>query len=130
MPPDKTDFERWLAAQFADTGSFTIFIVLVRIVGNEVQAVRSSYAQMVGDDMPWLQMRRLLDGAHAVWDGVAFFVGLLDESGGPMPDTMAKVKLGEVEAQVLADPLVLNRGLFFDREGRHMRIDEVTRAPT
>jgi hypothetical protein len=27
---------------------------------------------------------------------------------------------------VLADPLALNRGLFFDREGRNLRVDEVS----
>jgi hypothetical protein len=125
MPPARTDFDQWLAAQFADTGAFTLFIVLVRVAGAQVSAVRSSYAQMVGDDMPWQQMRTLLDSASAAWDGVGFFVGLRDERGGPMPDAMAKAKLREVEAEVLADPLALNRGLFFDREGRHMRIDEV-----
>jgi hypothetical protein len=39
---------------------------------------------------------------------------------------VAARKLKEVEADVKADPLVLNRGLFFDREGRHLRIDETT----
>jgi len=32
----KTDFEQWLQAQFADTGPFTLFIVLVRMAGDEV----------------------------------------------------------------------------------------------
>ncbi len=122
---DHTDFEQWLSAQFADTGPFTVFIVLVRITGAEVTAVRSSYAQMVGDDMPWPQMRSLLDSARMPWQGVAFFVGLSRPGGGPMSDAMAKAKLQEVETEVLADPLALNRGLFFDREGRHMRVDEV-----
>jgi len=35
--------------------------------------------------------------------------------------------LREVEADVKADALVLNRGRFFDRTGRHLRIDEVAR---
>ena len=38
-----------------------------------------------------------------------------------------RAKLKEVEADVKSDPLVLNRGLFFDRKGRHLRIDEVAR---
>ena len=42
----KTDFEKWLAAQFADTGAFTIFIILVRISGEQIAAVKSTYAQM------------------------------------------------------------------------------------
>ncbi len=121
----KTDFEQWLAAQFADTGPFTVFIVLVQISGEAVSAVKSSYAQLIGDDMPWAEMRALLDGARTHWDGVAFFVGL-GHAGGPLSDAAAKAKLKEVEADVLADPLALNRGLFFDREGRNLRVDEVS----
>ena len=36
-----------------------------------------------------------------------------------------RAKLKQVEADVKADPLALNRGLFFDKAGRHLRIDEV-----
>jgi hypothetical protein len=121
----KNDFEQWLTAQFADTGPFTVFIMLVQISGDAVSAVKSSYAQLIGDDMPWAEMRALLDGARTQWDGVAFFVGL-GHAGGPLSDTAAKAKLKEVEADVLADPLALNRGLFFDREGRNLRVDEVS----
>ena len=122
----KADFEQWLAAQFADTGPFTIFIVLVQIVGDEVVLLKSSYAHLIGDDMSWDEMRALLDRARAPWNGVAFFVGL-GHAGGPLPDEAAARKLRDVEADVKADPLALNRGLFFDREGRHLRIDEVAR---
>lgn len=120
----RSDFEHWLAAQFAETGPFTLFIVLVRIDENEVEAVKSSYAHMIGDDMPWQQMRGLLDSARAPWDGVGFFVGL-GHGGGPLPDATAARKLREVEADVKADPLALNRGRFFDREGRLLRVDAV-----
>ena len=119
-----TDFEQWLAAQFADTGAFTAFIVLVRIRDDEVIPVKSSYAHMIGDDMPWPGMCALLDGARTAWDGVAFFVGL-GHDGGPLPDAAAAAKLKDVEADVKSDPLALNRGLFFDREGRHLRVDQV-----
>lgn len=119
----KTDFEHWLTAQFADTGPFTVFIVLVRIADDTAAPLKSSYAQMIGDEMTWREMRALLDGAKTPWDGVAFFVGL-GHSGGPLPDEVAARKLRQVEADVKAEPLVLNRGLFFDREGRHLRIDE------
>lgn len=122
----KTDFEQWLSAQFADTGAFTIFIVLVRIGNATVVPVKSSYAHLIGDDMPWPGMRGLLDSARAPWDGVAFFVGLGHE-GGPLPDAVAAAKLKQVEADVKADPLAFNRGMFFDREGRHLRIDETAR---
>jgi len=120
----KSDFEQWVAAQVADTGPFTIFIVLIRIADDSVAPLKSSYAHMIGDEMSWLDMRALLDGAGVGWDGVAFFVGLGPE-GGPLPDRAAAAKLKEVETGLQADPLLLNRGLFFDRLGRHMRIDEV-----
>ena len=51
----------------------------------------------------------------------------LGHAGGPLPDEAAARKLRDVEADVRADPLALNRGLFFDREGRHLRVDEVAR---
>ena len=57
----KSDFEHWLAAQFADTGPFTIFILLVRIAGHEVKAVTSSYAHLIGDEMTWPEMRAPCD---------------------------------------------------------------------
>ena len=122
----KTDFEQWLSVQFADTGPFTIFIVLVQIAGDEVVLLKSSYAHLIGDDMSWDEMCTLLDRARSPWNGVAFFVGL-GHAGGPLPDEAAARKLRDVEADVRADPLALNRGLFFDREGRHLRVDEVAR---
>ena len=122
----KADFEQWLSAQFADTGPFTVFIVLVRIADDEVVPLKSSYAHLIGNDMTWREMQSLLDRASVAWDGVTFFVGL-DHAGGPLPDAVAARKLREVEADVKADPLVLNRGRFFDRAGRHLRIDEVAR---
>jgi hypothetical protein len=125
-PTTKADFEQWLSAQFADSGPFTMFIVLVRITGDDVVPLKSSYAHLIGDDMSWREMQRLLDRAGVSWDGVAFFVGL-GHAGGPLPDAAAARKLGEVEADLKADPLALNRGRFFDRRGRHLRIDEVAR---
>ena len=78
--------------------------------------------QMIGDDMSWVQMVALLDGARTAWDAVAFFVGL--GAGGPLIDSVARNKLRDIEASVTADPLALNRGMFFDRLGRHLRIDD------
>ena len=120
----KTDFEHWLTAQFAETGAFTAFIVLVRIGETEVVPLKSSYAHLIGDDMPWPGMRALLESARTPWDGVAFFVGLAYD-GGPLPDAVAAAKLKDVEADVKSDPLALNRGLLFDRDGRHLRVDQV-----
>lgn len=119
----KTDFEHWLAAQFGETGPFTLFILLMRIEADDTVPLKSSYAHLIGDEMTWAEMRRLLDSAGTPWDGVAFFVGL-GHAGGPLVDEVARRKLGEVEADVKDDRLTLNRGRFFDREGRQLRIDE------
>jgi hypothetical protein len=118
-----TEFEAWLRAQFADTGAFTLFIVLLRLGGDAVEPLKSSFAQVIGDDMDWAAMTALLAGARTPWDGVGFFVGLAG-GGGPMADAEARTKLGEIEAEVAADPLVLNRGRLFDRHGRQMEVDE------
>src|SRR5258708_19869909 len=93
----KADFEQWLTAQFADTGPFTVLIVLVRIAGEEVVALKSSYAHLIGDDMAWSEMRALLDRARAPWDGAAFFVGL-GHAGGPLPHEVAPRKLPAAQA--------------------------------
>ena len=119
----KTDFEHWLAAQFGETGPFTLFILLMKIGTDDAVPLKSSYAHLIGDDMTWAEMRRLLDSAGTAWDGVAFFVGL-GHAGGPLVDETARRRLRDVEADVKADPLTLNRGRFFDREGRHLQIDE------
>src|SRR5260370_41067698 len=124
----KTDFEQWLTAQFADTGPFTAFIVLVQISGEAVSAVKSSYAQLIGDDMPRAEMRALLDGARTHWDGVAFFVGL-GHAGGPLSDAAADARLKEGEADVPADPPALNPRLCFHRHGRNPRGHEGSRRP-
>ncbi|HEV7546957.1 MAG TPA: hypothetical protein VGO42_20530, partial [Reyranella sp.] len=84
----KSDFDLWLGAQIAETGPFTIFIVLVHIADDRVTPLRSSYAHMIGDEMTWHDMRTLLDNAGTPWDGVAFYV-CLDNAGGPLPDKAA-----------------------------------------
>jgi hypothetical protein len=119
----KSDFVQWLRAQFADTGPFTAFIVLVRIAGEAVTPLRSSYAHLIGDEMEWRDRCTLLDSSGTAWDGVAFFAGL-ELASGRLADKAA-AKLKQVEADLKADRPILNRAIFFDRLGRYMRIDEV-----
>ena len=38
----KTDFDHWLAAQFAETGPFTLFILLIRIDQRDAVPLKSS----------------------------------------------------------------------------------------
>lgn len=118
-----TDFEHWLKAQFADTGAFTVFIFLMRISDGAVEPLRSTFAQMIGDEVTWGEICGLLAGAGVDWDGAGFFVGLA-HGGGPMADDEARAMLKQVEADVAADPLALNRGRLFDRHGRHLQVEE------
>src|SRR5215470_1142817 len=119
-----TDFDHWLAAQYGEYGPFTVFIILVLVSDDEIAPLKSSYAHVIGSDLSWREMRRLLDGAGAGWNGAAFFVGL-DRAGGPLDDEVAARKLKEVEADARADALAFNRGLLVDREGRQLRVEEV-----
>lgn len=116
-----TDFDAWIAAQFGETGPFTALMVLVRIAEDGVTPLLSSYVNVIGDEVDWPEMFALLRGAPAIWDGVAFFVGLT-EGGGPLSDAQAKIKLRKVEEDVRDDPLHFNRGRFFDRNGAHLEI--------
>ena len=67
----KTDFEHWLTAQFGEAGLFTLFILLMRIGASDAVPLKSSYAHLVGDEMIWGEMRRLLDSAGTPWDEAA-----------------------------------------------------------
>ena len=86
------------------------------------KAVREAAAKIDAEEKALKEAGERYDEAH----DPGFFVGL-GHAGGPLPDAAAARKLAEVEADVKADPVVLNRGRFFDRKGRHLRIDEVAR---
>ena len=116
-----TDFDAWLQAQYADTGPFTALMVLVSIDDQGVKPLLSSYVNVIGDELTWPEMFALLRGAPGLWDGVAFYIGLT-AGGGPLSDAQAKIKLQQVEADVKADPLHLNIGRLFDRNGSHLEI--------
>jgi hypothetical protein len=116
-------FEDWVRDQYAESGSFTALIVLLRIGRLQVDPVSSSWLHFIGDEVRWPDMRAMLSTAPAGWDGVAFFVGMLEE-GGPLPDAIARMRLRELEQQLRADRLHLNRGQFFDRRGRRLVIEE------
>lgn len=117
------DFADWLQDRFAERGSFTMLIVLVRIGRLAVDPVSSSWLHVIGDEVDWPAMKRLLARSPAAWDGAAFFVGTNAE-GGPLPDALARARLRDLERDVRADRLHLNLGGFFDREGRLLQIEE------
>jgi len=121
---DKTDFDRWLVDQFAETGAFTALVVLVDIEVTSVTLLRSTYLNVIGDEVDWSAVTTLFGRAGADWSGAAFFpVTVLD--GGPLDNPSARLRLQELETRLNESKLVLNEGHFFDKWGRRLKIEEV-----
>jgi hypothetical protein len=120
------DFEPWLAREFTETGAFTALAILVEIAETRVTPLCSTYFNVIGDDVEWNDMVIMFAGSGADWDGVAFFP-VVASDGGPLDNPTARLRLRDLEARVDDDRLVLNEGQFFDKWGRRMRIEEVTR---
>ena len=68
-----TDFDRWIAGEFAETGAFTALVVLVEIGATKVAPLCSSYFNVMGDEVDWGEVTVLFAGAGADWDGASFF---------------------------------------------------------
>jgi hypothetical protein len=120
----QTDFDRWLSAQFAETGTFTALIVLLHIAEPQVTPVCSSYVNVIGDEIDWDEMTVLLQGSGIAWDAVAFFVEMA-EGGGALTSVEANRRLKDLTLAIEADRLHLNRARLFDRLGRRLRVEEV-----
>ena len=118
-----TDFDRWIAAAFAEAGSFTALAVLVEIAGPRVEPLCSTFFNVIGDEIDWAGITLLFAGAGQKWDGAAFFPQLAED--GPLDNATARVRLRLLEQRLDDDRLVLNEGLFFDTWGRRMKIEEV-----
>lgn len=119
-----TDFETWIIAEFAARGSFTALVILVEIGETKVTPLSSTYLSVIGHEVGWLEILALFSGARVAWDGAAFFAVTAPE-GGPLGNAAGRARLRELEQQVKADRLTLNRGHFFDKQGRRLMIEEV-----
>ena len=118
------DFDRWIESQFAASGPFTALIILVKIESTTVWPLGSSYATVIGSELRWTGMRRLLDGSKLPWSGMAIFPAF-SQAGGPLSDEGARQRLAEVQKRVIGDYAAINEGFFFDRLGRMIRLEEV-----
>ena len=118
------DFDRWLQSQFALSGPFTALIILVKIESTTIWPLGSSYATVIGSDLRWAAMRRLLDSSKLPWSGTAIFPAF-STAGGPLTDESARQRLAETQKRVIADHAVINEGFFFDHLGRMIRLEEV-----
>jgi len=116
-------FDKWLMAEYRRRDDFTALVVLVSIEGTAIDLLRSTFMNVIGDDMRWREMRDLLDGSGVKWNGVAFFP--VDSITGPVNNDLARSKLRELETALREDRRLLNKGHFFDRKGRRMKVEEV-----
>jgi len=124
-PQVDNDFERWLVREFAATGAFTAFAILVEIAGTRVTPLCSTYFNVIGDEVAWSEIVLMFSGSGRDWDGAAFFPAVAG-GGGPLDNPTARLRLRALEARLDDDRLVLNEGHFFDKWGRRMRIEEVS----
>ena len=123
---EDTDFERWLVGHFAAVGAFTALTVLVDIDGVGVTPLCSTHISVIGDEVTWNEIVVLFAGSGVDWDGAAFFP-VTAPGGGPLDNPAARLRLRELERRLDEDRLVLNEGLFFDKSGRRLMIEEVAR---
>ncbi len=122
--PPATDFDDWIKREFAETGSFTAFAVLVEITENKVTPLCSTYFNVIGNELDWGEITVLFASAGRAWDGVSFFP-VTGEDGGPLDNPTARLKLRALEGRLDDDRLVLNEGHFFDKWGRKLQVEEV-----
>ncbi|WP_374368443.1 hypothetical protein [Dongia sp.] len=119
------EFEDWIVQEFADQGSFTALIILVEIGDVAVLPVASTYLNVIGDEIVWLEVLALFAGAPATWNGACFFPVAAPE-GGPLDNAAARDRLREIELRISDNLLFLNEGHFFNREGRRLMIEEAS----
>ena len=118
-----TDFDRWLAEEFAATGTFTALVVLVSITETKVLPLCSTHLNVIGIETDWGEIVVLFAGSGQQWDGASFFP-VTAPDGGPLDNPTARLQLHELESRLDQNPLVLNEGNFFDKWGRRLKVEE------
>ena len=118
-----TDFDAWIAEEFARKGAFTALAVLVTIGELTVTPLASTYFNVIGTETDWSEITVMFAGAGRPWDAASFY-SLTGAAGGPVDTPSARLKLRELEARIDDDRLVLNEGHFFDKWGRRMMVEE------
>lgn len=121
---EPSDFDDWLAEEFAARGGFTALVVLVAIEERTVEPLASTYFNVIGDAVAWPDIVAMFSGAGVEWSGASFFP-LESPDGGPIDDAEARVALRVLEARVREERLALNGGCFVDRLGRRVMIEEM-----
>ncbi len=117
------EFNDWIVSEFEERGAFTALVVLVEIGERSVTPLVSTYLNVIGPEVDWLEIQALFAGAGVTWDGASFYPANAPE-GGLLDDGAAREELREIEQRVKAERLALNEGFFFDRHGRRMMVEE------
>lgn len=121
---DKTDFDLWIAEEFARTGEFTALVVLVGIGDTKVHPLCSTYLNVIGNEIDWAEITILFAGSGQDWHAASFYP-VTAPQGGPLDNPTARLRLRDLEQRLDDDRLVLNEGQFFDKWGRRLKIEEV-----
>lgn len=116
-------FDDWVVDEYRRTGGFTALIVLVATGNLTVSPLRSTFVHVVGDEINWPELSRLLTSAGVSWDGVLLETRCADE-GGPVADLDARLELRALEKRIVEDRSSINDGHFFDKWGRRLRVEE------
>lgn len=116
-------FDDWVVDQFRRTEGFTALVVLAGIGNLSIVPLRSTFMHVIGDDLDWTRLSMLLASAGVAWDGVLFET-LSAKGGGPVGDEEAREALRALEQRVVEDRLTINRGHFFDKWGRRLKVEE------
>ena len=118
-----TDFDRWVADEFTETGAFTALVILVEIAEPAVVPLCSTYFNVIGDEFDWGEITVLFAGSGRDWGGACFFP--VTGGDGPLDNPTARLRLRELETRVDENRLVMNEGHFFDKWGRRLEIEEM-----
>jgi hypothetical protein len=119
----ETDFDDWIVSTFRETGSFTMLFVLVHIGEHSVHLLRSAYLHVIGDELRWPDMVKVLEGAGVKWAGAVFFRAGRE---GIVRDDEAKARLGSLMRKLHEDRSIIRDGEFFNADGLRLAIEEVS----
>jgi hypothetical protein len=114
-----TEFDQWVAAEFARRGAFTALVVLVDIGAHQVTPLCSTYFNVVGDEIDWQEITIMFAGSGADWDAACFFA-VSAPSGAPLDNPNARSKLRELEARLDQNLQALEEGYCFDKLGHRL----------
>jgi hypothetical protein len=119
-----TEFEQWVAAEFARSGAFTALVVLIDVRVSQVTPLCSTYFNVVDEDIDWQEIIILFAGSGADWDAACFFA-IRAPNGAPLDNPNARSKLRELEARLDQDLLALKEAHCFNKLGRRLTNEEI-----